>query len=135
MIFVDTGAWVALAVATDRNAEAARAFHRGVQRGEHGAVLTTDYVLDETATLVRMDAGVEAATDTVRPVLESRSATVVWIDPTHFEAALDLFDHHRDKRWSFTDCTSFVVMRDLGIERAFAFDRNFEQAGFDRRPG
>ena len=134
MIFVDTGAWVALSVATGRNAEAARAFHREVQRGEHGAPVTTDYVLDETATLVRMDAGVEAAADAVRPILGSRSATAVWIDPTHFEAALALFDRHRDKRWSFTDCTSFVVMQDLGIENAFSFDRNFEQAGFDRRP-
>jgi len=39
-----------------------------------------------------------------------------------------------DKQWSFTDCTSYVVMRQLGIEEAFAFDRHFEQMGFVRRP-
>ena len=50
---------------------------------------------------------------------------MVWIDESHFDGALDLLERHADKRWSFTDCTSFVVMRDLGIDSAFAFDHNF----------
>jgi len=37
-------------------------------------------------------------------------------------------------RWSFTDCTSFAVMKDLEIETAFAFDRKFEEAVFARLP-
>jgi len=28
------------------------------------------------------------------------------------------------------NCTSFVVMRDLGVDSAFAFDHNFEEAGY-----
>jgi len=62
------------------------------------------------------------------------NVTVVWIDARHFADAIGDFERHQDKRWSFTDCTSFVAMRDLGITRAFAFDRNFEQAGFERLP-
>lgn len=35
-----------------------------------------------------------------------------------------------DKAWSLTDCSSFLIMQDLGITEALAFDRHFEQAGF-----
>jgi len=81
-----------------------------------------------------MVADVETASRFVRTVLGASSITLIWIDPDHFGAALELFERHQDKRWSFTDCTSFVVMRDLGTTEAFAFDRNFEEAGFTRLP-
>ena len=32
------------------------------------------------------------------------------------------------------NCTSFVVMRELGTDTAFSFDWNFEEAGFTRLP-
>ena len=70
----------------------------------------------------------------VRGLLSSPGVTLVQVDRDHLQKALELFEAHPDKRWSFTDCTSFVAMRDLGITRAFAFDRNFEQAGFERLP-
>jgi len=50
------------------------------------------------------------------------------------ERALDLFEKYDDKTFSFTDCVSFVVMRDLGIQEAFTFDEHFVQMGLRRRP-
>ncbi len=134
MIFYDTGAWVALAVPGDKNAAAAKALQNQVSRGVHGAIVTTDFVLNEAATLIRMETDVEAAARFVRSVLASPSVTLLWIDRDHFESALEIFERHADKRWSFTDCTSFVVMGALGIDQAFTFDRNFEQAGRTRIP-
>jgi len=81
-----------------------------------------------------MATDVPIAASLLRHVTGAPNVTVVWIDATHFADALTEFEGHRDKRWSFTDCTSFVVMRDLGIATAFGFDRNFEQAGFRRLP-
>ncbi|HKZ64009.1 MAG TPA: PIN domain-containing protein [Thermoplasmata archaeon] len=133
MIFYDTGAWVGLSVANDRNAPAARKLHSETSRGAHGSIVTSDFVLDEAATLIRMSADVETAARFLRGVMDG-TATLIWIDPEHFRNALALLEKHRDKRWSFTDCTSFVVMRELGIDRAFSFDRNYEQAGFTRLP-
>jgi len=50
-------------------------------------------------------------------------------------AAWKLFKKHDDKEFSFTDCTSFVVMERLGLLYAFAFDEHFEQTGqFTRVP-
>jgi predicted nucleic acid-binding protein len=42
----------------------------------------------------------------------------------------ELYDARPDKEWSLTDCISFVVMRDRGIEQALTGDEHFEQAGF-----
>ena len=134
MIFFDTGAWVALAVSGDRNAPRARSLYSEVSRGKHGAIVTTNFVLDEAATLVRMAVDVPTAVRLVNTVLQAPSVTVVWIDPSHFEAALAILGRHDDKRWSFTDCTSFAVMHDLGIQEGFSFDRNFAEAGFTRLP-
>ncbi len=130
MIFFDTGAWVALSVPGDRNSKAAMSLYAEVSRGAHGAVVTTNFVLDEAATLIRMSTDVETASRFLRTVLQAPSVTLVWIDLGHFQSAIDVFERHDDKRGSFTDCTSFMVMRDLGIKNAFSFDHNFEEAGF-----
>lgn len=45
-------------------------------------------------------------------------------------AAGVLFSKHADKEWSFTDCVSFITMRELRVRVAFATDRHFSQAGF-----
>lgn len=50
------------------------------------------------------------------------------------EAGLSLMLSHEDKRWSLTDCTSFVLMREAKIERAFTLDHNFAEAGFEVLP-
>jgi uncharacterized protein len=134
MIFFDTGAWAALCIPGDRNAGAARRFHGDVARGAHGAIVTTSFVLDEAVSLVRMETDIATAAGLLRGILQDPTVTVVWIGPQHFPAALEMFERHVDKRWSFTDCTSFVTMTELQIETAFAFDRNFEQAGFARVP-
>jgi len=134
MIFFDSGAWIALSVPNDQNAKAAQGIYADTARGAHGRIVTTDFVLDEAATFVRMATDVPIAASLLRHVTGAPNVTVVWIDATHFADALTEFEGHRDRRWSFTDCTSFVVMRDLGIATAFGFDRNFEQAGFRRLP-
>jgi hypothetical protein len=46
-----------------------------------------------------------------------------------------VFFRHRDKNFSFTDCTSCVELRVLRVREALTMDRRFEQAGCGRRPG
>ena len=134
LIFFDTGGWAALSIPGDLNAPAARRLFSEVSRGRHGAVVTTSFVLDEVVTLLRAATDVETASRFARGILGSRETTIVWIDQPLFEAALEEFESHADKRWSLTDCSSFVVMRQLGLDTAFSFDKNFEQTGFLRLP-
>jgi len=51
-----------------------------------------------------------------------------------FDAAWSLFLDLPDNGWSFTDCTSFVLMENLDILHALSFDRNFSEAGFGVLP-
>jgi len=59
---------------------------------------------------------------------------VFWVEPIHHNEALELLTTHADKDWSVTDCSSFVIMRSLGVSDAFTFDRDFAQAGFNAHP-
>lgn len=134
MIFVDTSAWYALEVEDDENHASAKAFNDELRGGHHGALLTSDYILDEAITLLRIRKGVEPAFRFADKVLRSRSVGIVWIDSLIFNDALKMLKERPDKRWSFTDYTSFVIMSQLNVKEAFTFDQNFEQAGFTRLP-
>ena len=57
-----------------------------------------------------------------------------WVDPNRAEKARHRFFHWADKRFSFTDCTSFVVMRELRLRRALSGDKHFQQVGFETLP-
>ena len=100
-----------------------------------GAVLiSTDFVMDETLTLLRMRLGLAVAErwwDLVQG-----SSRVVWetIDAARADRARAWFFRWQDKRFSFTDCTSFVVMKERRIRTALTSDRHFEQAGFQIAP-
>jgi hypothetical protein len=60
---------------------------------------------------------------------------VVHVSEAIEHAAWEVFERfNQDKEWSFTDCTTKVVMDNLGIRQVFAFDHHFDQMGFLRRP-
>lgn len=98
-------------------------------------MVTSDYVLDETLTLVRKRVGLEEVERLSNSLKASPNVHVNWVGERVFESALRRMLTHQDKVWSFTDCTSFETMQELGIRRAFAFDRDFTSAGFEVVPG
>ncbi|HEX8230861.1 MAG TPA: hypothetical protein VF826_16315 [Chloroflexia bacterium] len=57
---------------------------------------------------------------------------IVHIDKALDEQAWELLSKRPDKDWSLVDCSSFVVMRQRGIQEALTTDHHFEQAGFTR---
>ena len=56
------------------------------------------------------------------------------VDTERFEKARQLFFQHREKDFSFTDCTSFAIMRELRLTHAITTDAHFRQAGFQMLP-
>lgn len=134
MIFVDSGAWIALLDQRDRFHKLAVEFQRELRQGRYGRMVTTDYVLDESVTYLRLHEGGESLREFRRVLSESESIQVVWTPPDRFWETWRRFEERPDKRWSFTDCLSFVTMESLEIPRAFGFDTDFVQAGFELLP-
>ncbi|MGC8849115.1 MAG: type II toxin-antitoxin system VapC family toxin [Candidatus Bathyarchaeia archaeon] len=134
MIFTDTSAWYAYEVPDDMNHSKAREFAERIRRGEFGSIITSDYVLDESLTLLRMRRGLHVSSAFIKKVLSSESVTIIWVDGAIFNKALEMFLKSEKEAWTFTDCTSFTIMRQLKIADAFAFDENFKEAGFTTYP-
>jgi predicted nucleic acid-binding protein len=134
LIFVDTSAWYALEVEDDVNHEEAYKFLSNIASGKHGVSVTTDYVLDETLTLLRSRRSLATASVFIDKLRRSKSVRVFWIDEGFFEKALAIFQKSSHKSWSFTDCTSFALMRELSVSDAFTFDSHFREAGLQTLP-
>jgi uncharacterized protein len=67
---------------------------------------------------------------TVELLQASPSVTVIPQTSASFSAAFELYRERSDKGWNLTDCSSFLIMRQLGIKAALTYDKHFEQAHF-----
>jgi len=133
-LFVDTGGWVALFNVRDRNHEPAARYWSAL-RDERRALLTSDYVLDETYTVIRRSrAGLQGAVEFHRLVTGSRVIEIAEVGADRRERAWDLFTRYDDKILSFTDCTSFALLHERNLGEVFTFDSDFARVGFVERP-
>ncbi len=128
-VFADTAGFLALWDARDEHHAAAVRLQSDLAR-KRRRFLTTDYVVDETATLLLRRHSHAAAADFLDAMSRSEVLRIEWVGQDRFFAAVSRFQHHADKEWSFTDCVSFTVMQELGIRDAFTTDHHFHQAGF-----
>lgn len=133
LVFVDTSAWRAFMDSSDQYYKQAvqsmKAFAQGKVR-----LVTSDYVFDETITGLRFHVGHEKAVEAGRLMLGSKSIWVADITPELRHDAWQLFSKFSDQEFSFTDCTSFALMRSLKIGRAFTFDHHFKIMRFGIEP-
>ncbi len=126
---VDTSAWLALSDEDDQHHLRASSIleHLTTQRTR---CVISEWVLVESLTAIRFRVDHERAVRFGHAVLKSRIAELVPYDSKVFQRAWDIFQRYEDKAFSFVDCTSFAIMEQLGLTMAFAFDRHFEQYGF-----
>lgn len=124
-ILVDTSALYAILDEDDQaHRQAVETWHALLRGAE---LVTHNYVHAEAAQLVRRRLGQDAVAqlvDTLLPPLQT-----IWVDASLHSAALEAW---RAVGWSgsLADQTSFIAMRRHGIDVAFAYDRDFERAGF-----
>jgi len=128
-IFVDTSGFYALLVRRDDRHDVAKSLLQQKASQQAGFV-TSDYVLDETATLLRARGLEHLIEPFLNSVLDSRACVVEWMGPERFATTRQFFTKHSDKAWSFTDCSSFCLMQELNLRRALTKDDHFQQAGF-----
>ena len=131
-LFIDTWGWLTLRDRNESRHEEVKGLY-GRLRDRKGIVYTSDYVLDETITLLFRRLPLEMAEDSLAKIdnaIKEGYLQVEWVSSDRFEKAKGLRSKYRDKaRISFTDFTSMVVMEELGIKNIVTGDEHFEHVG------
>lgn len=126
-IFVDTSALYAVLDEDDpHHAEAASSLPTLLEVAD---LVTHNYIHMESHLLVRRRLGMVAAAALIDRLLPSMRT--VWVDEGTHRAAVEAW-RAGGGRVSLVDHVSFIVMRTLEIDRAFAYDADFERRGFQR---
>ncbi|MCS4134681.1 type II toxin-antitoxin system VapC family toxin [Salinibacter ruber] len=132
-VFLDTGYVIALEAADDQHHEPAVSHWREIGP-EYTSIVTTTYVFDECVTFFNGRGHHAKAVEIGWRLRKSPRIEVVPETRTLLEAAWTRFRDRPDKRYSLTDCFSFVLMDRRGLDHALAFDDHFRQAGFQCLP-
>jgi predicted nucleic acid-binding protein len=106
VILVDTGAWFASVVPSDPDHVAAFNWLR--QNTE--PLITTDYIVDETLTLLRARGEESRALQMGEEFFSGTLATVYYLTEAEIRLAWETFRSFSDKKWSFTGCTSKIIV-------------------------
>lgn len=130
-IFSDTSAFYALLDRADENhLKAGKEWNRILDEGY--TLVTTNYILVETLSLLQNRIGMEAVRgfqDYISPLLN-----VEFITPKIHRLGLSALLSASRRRLSVVDCVSFEVMRETGIRKVYAFDPHFKEQGFEVSP-
>ncbi len=133
-LFVDTSYLIALENGDDQYHKIASSHWSEVAKLSSPSLVTSSYVFAELVTLLNNRSAHSKAVELGENLLTSRLFNLVHVDEELFHEAWDYFQQHKDKRYSLTDCVSFVLMRRFGITAALTFDKHFAQAGFSQLP-
>jgi len=127
LIFVDTTFWVGDADSNDNFHESSHAAIEAIRTGKAPVALTTNFVLDETVTILgrRKGFGAGNASKAASLILSSPRVFTVHIDESLFKESLKLFPSYGGKL-SLTDVSSIVTMKSYGVGRVLSHDRDFD---------
>jgi predicted nucleic acid-binding protein len=129
MVFIDTGAFIARYLVRDQFHEDALLKWQALEES-NAQCITSNFVLDETLTLLGRMADYHFALEKAKILYASKSLTILRPGFSEELKALSWFEKYSDQRVSFTDCVSFVLMREAKAKQAFSFDQHFSRAGF-----
>jgi len=127
-VFLDTSALFAVLDADDPYHARARELWEGLINRDEDLVCT-NYVLVENCALVQRRLGMEAVRTLEEDILPL--IRVHWVGESGHRSGLAAFLTAGRRELSLVDCVSFMVMRQLDLRVAFAFDQDFQARGFD----
>lgn len=128
-VFLDTSALVSVIYEDDDMHERSKLLFDHVRR-EGCRLVVTDYIFDECITSVLSRAGHKLAVLAGQLMFDSQIIEFAWLDQAIKLRAWEYFIKHNDKGYSFTDCTSFVLMKEMKLTHYLGFDKHFDRAGF-----
>lgn len=131
-IFIDTWGWLSFFDKKEHfHKEVKTCLEKFTERSNH--LITSDYILDETNTILfrRLNsASALKIQNEINKMIDKGYLELFWIDEIIFEKAMDHRRKYSDKPdISFTDFTSFVIMKSLNINNVLTYDRHFEIVG------
>ena len=132
-LFVDSSGWIALYNRRDDQHQRAVSAFTGLVDSRVQFV-TSDYIIDEALTHIRAWSSHADAVKFGHLVREHPLIEWIAVDGEVWSAAWDIFVRYDDQAFSFTDCTSFAIMRSRIIREAFTFDADFATMGFQVWP-
>jgi predicted nucleic acid-binding protein len=131
LIFVDTTIWASAIDASDTLHEDGSAVLKALASGQLTSAITTDFVLDETLTLLKMRGGrAEAITKAITSIMSSPALDLLYVDETLFDAGLATYKKY--EKLSFTDAVTLAVMQQRKIREILSHDQNFDLRGILR---
>ena len=126
-VYVDTSALFAVLDRDDSCHDAAETVWIRLIQGDI-VLVCSNYILVEASALIQRRLGQKALRvfqEAIVPMLQ-----VQWVDESTHQAAVEMLLKSRSRSLSLVDCVSFVVMRRMGLDTAFVFDRHFQTQGF-----
>lgn len=121
-IFVDTGAFYALADTRDKYHERAKAYYTA--NAKPGTFLTSEYIFVESWTLIYHKLG-KAASQKFWETIRTNAFPLQRVTAFDLERAWEIFNKYSDQDFCLVDCTSFAIMERLNIVDVFNFNHHF----------
>lgn len=132
MIFLDTTILLSAGDKSDGLHADGAAVLNALAQGRLSKALTTDFILDETLTLLRRR-GLNASviSDAVESIRDSKKLKILYVDEELF--ADSLMNFRKYERFSFTDAVSYTVMKKFRIREIYTHDHDFDLKGIVRK--
>jgi predicted nucleic acid-binding protein len=128
-VFIDTGAWIALAIVRDSMHERARETWTTLLEAGARPIVSLPVLL-ETFTYLQRKVSHEVASRWWESLRALRFLERVECTQAELDAAMKFFQRRDLHKLSLVDATSFVIMRKHKLRVAFSFDTHFAAAGF-----
>jgi predicted nucleic acid-binding protein len=128
-VFLDTAYAIALSSPTDEHHEKAILLADELE-ADSTRLITTRAIILEIGNALSKQRYRKAAIALLESLERDANVEIVAISEELYEKGFELYRQRPDKEWGITDCLSFVVMQERGLDEALTTDQHFEQAGF-----
>lgn len=126
MIFLDSSFLIAVEVEADQNHKKAVKIRDDIIKDKFGKIFISDYIFDETITVT-----IGRTKDLKKAIFVGEqlkiSSKIFKIDEDIFWKAWKLFKEQKETRFSFTDCTTVIIISENSIEKIATFDEEFKK--------
>jgi predicted nucleic acid-binding protein len=128
LAFIDAGFWIAWMDAADQYHDTVMRCSQPLQRDV--MPVTSDFVIHETITYLNCSLKAHGVALAFLDLLHKGRIPVWRVEPDTIVEAMTIFRQYADKPFSFTDCTSFALMRRRGVTLYAGFDEHFKSMGY-----